>query len=60
MIEFPRVFLMIVIAVVIFVLVTAASQHRRNAWRNAQRTCRGCGAPHPPAARFCRRCGKQL
>jgi ribosomal protein L40E len=60
MIELPPLFVLVVIAAVIFVLVTTASQHRRNAWRNAQRLCRTCGANHPPFARFCRRCGKEL
>ena len=61
MLEFPAVFMMIVIAAVIFVVVTTASQHRRNTWlRGMFRTCRSCGASHPPTARFCRRCGRQL
>jgi ribosomal protein L40E len=58
--ELPPLFIMIVIFAVVFVLVTTAQQHRRHSWRTQQRLCRACGTSHPPFARFCRRCGREL
>lgn len=52
-------FVIIVTVALIFVFVTIASG-RRHATRGGQRLCAACGAPHPPFARFCRRCGQRL
>ena len=49
-----------VVLVVTVLLVVTASQHRRHASETNPRVCRGCGTPHPPFARFCRRCGRAI
>ena len=58
--EVPAIFVFIVIFAVVFVLVATAQQHRRHSWRTQPRLCRACGTSHPPHARFCRRCGREL
>jgi ribosomal protein L40E len=52
-------FVIIVAVVLIFVMVTIAS-NRRHAARLDQRVCQSCGAAHPPFAQYCRRCGQKL
>ena len=56
----PPFFVILVIAVLVFLLVATASQHRRHSSQTDQRLCRGCGASHPRYAQFCRRCGRRL
>jgi hypothetical protein len=51
--------ILILLAVLVVALVLVFSTGRRAA-PFAGRTCRDCGAGHPPFARFCRRCGKRL
>ena len=46
--------------VVTVLLIITAAQHRRHAGATERRLCRSCGLPHPPFARFCRRCGRAL
>jgi ribosomal protein L40E len=53
-------FLVVILGVVVFLLVTTASQHRRYSNMTQQKLCRGCGAAHPGYAAFCRRCGRRL
>jgi len=50
---------LLVVVVVIVALVLIFSTGRRAA-PFVGRTCRECGAGHPPFAKFCRRCGKRL
>ena len=45
---------------VVALLILTALQHRRHAGATEQRMCRSCALPHPPFARFCRRCGRGL
>jgi hypothetical protein len=45
-------------ALVVAVLAVTAARHRQHARATDLRLCKGCGIPHPPAARFCRRCGR--
>jgi hypothetical protein len=45
---------------VVALLILTALQHRRHAGSTEQRMCRSCALPHPPFARFCRRCGRAL
>jgi hypothetical protein len=56
----PPVFVLLIIGVIVFLLITTACQHRRHSSRTDQRLCRGCGAAHPRHAEFCRRCGRRL
>ena len=56
----PTFLVFFVTAVVIVLLIMTASQHRRHSSATDPRTCRGCGASHPPFAEYCRRCGKKL
>ncbi|HVT90770.1 MAG TPA: hypothetical protein VHD56_18090 [Tepidisphaeraceae bacterium] len=58
--EFPQFFVVMAIAVMVFLIVTTAAQHRRYSSQTQQRLCRGCGASHPSFAQFCRRCGRKL
>jgi hypothetical protein len=51
---------LIILVVVIVALVLIFSTGRRGGTALIGRTCRDCGAGHPPFARFCRRCGKRL
>jgi hypothetical protein len=61
MIWMSPVLMLILVAAFVFVLATTTSQLRRDSQRRAGgRTCQFCGVPHPPAARYCRRCGKAL
>jgi hypothetical protein len=46
--------------VVAVLLLYTAFQHRRHAGATDRRLCRSCSLPHPPFARFCRRCGRAL
>ena len=57
---FPWFFFVLVIAVVLFLLIATASQHRRHTSQTDVRLCRGCGAGHPAFAQCCRRCGRKL
>lgn len=52
-------FVIIVIVVLIVVVLNVASNRRSSARAN-QVLCASCGAPHPPFARYCRRCGQKL
>jgi ABC-type nitrate/sulfonate/bicarbonate transport system permease component len=52
-------FVVIVAAVLILVILTAASG-RRGVSRAQGRVCRTCGASHPMFAQYCRRCGQKL
>jgi hypothetical protein len=56
--ELPPLFIVLVLAVVMFIVVSAMSGRRPA--RGAMRICRACGASHPGFARFCRKCGRQL
>jgi predicted amidophosphoribosyltransferase len=58
--EFPAFFLVFVAAVLLFLLIATASQHRGYSARTQTRLCSGCGQSHPPFAEFCRRCGRKL
>ena len=51
---------LVILVVVIVALVLIFSSGRRGGSSFIGRTCRDCGAAHPPFARFCRRCGKRL
>jgi hypothetical protein len=53
-------FLGIAAAVLVVLLIVTAARHRRHAGATEQRLCRACAQPHPPFARFCRRCGRAL
>jgi ribosomal protein L40E len=53
-------FIIFVAAVLLFLLIATASQHRRYSSQTQQKLCRGCGASHPGFAVFCRRCGRKL
>jgi ribosomal protein L40E len=57
---FPWFVFIIILAVIVFLLITTASQHRRHSSQTDVRLCRGCGAGHPAFAQFCRRCGRKL
>ena len=48
----------LIATVVVVVLIFSISQGRRHL--PMQRVCGSCGAPHPPFAQFCRRCGQRL
>jgi ribosomal protein L40E len=50
----------LVLAVLMFLIFTTATQHRRYSAMTQQKLCRGCGAAHPGYASFCRRCGRKL
>ena len=58
--EFPPFFIIFVAAVLLFLLIATASQHRRYSSQTQNKLCRGCGASHPGYAAFCRRCGRKL
>lgn len=47
----------VVAAAAVLIVITAAC-HRRHAAATDLRLCRGCGVPHAPGGRFCRRCGR--
>ena len=49
-----------VAVVVTILLIITAAQHRRHAGATERRLCRSCSLPHPPFARFCRRCGRAI
>ena len=49
-----------VVVVLLVVATAAAAQRRRQAAGTDARLCRACGMPHPPFARFCRRCGRAI
>jgi len=48
--------LLLLIGLVVMVLIVSPSKKRGD----DKRVCGSCGAAHPPFARFCRRCGKEL
>jgi predicted amidophosphoribosyltransferase len=48
------------VVVMLLLLWTTAWQHRRHASQTEPRLCPSCGTSHPPFARFCRQCGRQL
>ena len=50
----------LVAAVLLFLLIATAAQHRRYSSQTQQRLCKGCGQSHPNYAVFCRRCGRKL
>ena len=50
--------LLVVLAVGLVVMVLIASPSKNGG--DDKRVCGGCGAAHPPFARFCRRCGNEL
>jgi hypothetical protein len=56
--EFEAFVIIVTLVVVAFIVSVAAG--RRNISRMQQRVCGACGAPHPPFAQFCRRCGQRL
>ena len=58
--EFPQFLIVLLAAVLLFLLIATASQHRRYSAQTQQKLCRGCGASHPNFASFCRRCGRKL
>ena len=59
--EFPAFFLVFVAAVLLFLIIAAASQNRGGYLsRTQQKLCNGCGQTHPNHAVFCRRCGRKL
>ena len=58
--DFPPFFIIFVAAVLLFLLIATASQHRRYSSQTQNKLCRGCGASHPGYAVFCRRCGRKL
>jgi ribosomal protein L40E len=58
--EFPPFLFILIVAVMVFLLIATASQHRRHSSQTDLRLCRGCGASHPAFAQFCRRCGRKL
>lgn len=58
-VPYARLGVVAAVLVVVLLILTAA-QHRRHASATEQRLCRSCGLPHPPFARFCRRCGRAL
>ena len=58
--DFPPFFIIFVAAVLLFLLIATASQHRRYSSQTQNKLCRGCGASHPGYAAFCRRCGRKL
>ena len=53
---FVEISLLLLVALVVMVLIVSPSKKRGD----VKRICGGCGAAHPPFARFCRRCGKEL
>jgi ribosomal protein L40E len=53
-------FIIFVAAVLLFLLIVTASQHKRLTSQTQSKLCRGCGASHPNFATFCRRCGRRL
>ncbi|HEX3358757.1 MAG TPA: hypothetical protein VHS31_17405 [Tepidisphaeraceae bacterium] len=57
--ELPPLFIMLVVVVIMFVIISAAVGKRPGV-RGEQRLCRACGVSHPRFARFCRRCGRPL
>jgi ribosomal protein L40E len=57
---FGPFFILFVAAVLLFLLIATASQHRRYSAHTQNKLCRGCGAGHPGYAAFCRRCGRRL
>ncbi|HEY7089838.1 MAG TPA: hypothetical protein VH518_17200 [Tepidisphaeraceae bacterium] len=57
---FGPFFIVFVAAVLLFLLIATASQHRRYSSQTQTKLCRGCGASHPGFAAFCRRCGRRL
>jgi ribosomal protein L40E len=60
MFESPNFLVTLVIIFVVIAIVRTARMHRRHSWMTQPRLCRGCGTSHPPYARFCRRCGREL
>jgi len=57
---FGPFFIVFVAAVLLFLLIATASQHRRYLSQTQSKLCKGCGANHPNFATFCRRCGRKL
>ena len=53
-------FVLIVITVLLFLVITTAAQHRRYSAQTQNKLCPGCGQGHPGFAAFCRRCGRKL
>jgi ribosomal protein L40E len=53
-------FVIFIAAILLFLLIATASQHRKYSSQTQQKLCRGCGASHPNFAAFCRRCGRRL
>jgi ribosomal protein L40E len=53
-------FIVFVAAVLLFLLIATASQHRKHAAQTQSKLCKACGAGHPNFATFCRRCGRKL
>ena len=51
-------FLLILVVVIVALVLIFGGGRRASSFIG--RTCRDCGAAHPPFARFCRRCGKRL
>ena len=58
--ELPPLFILLVLAVVVFIIVSAKMSGHCRPNRGAMHICRACGASHPGFARFCRKCGRQL
>jgi ribosomal protein L40E len=51
---------LIIAATVLLIVVVGMRSNRRNAAWMDHRSCRACGAGHPPFAQYCRRCGQRL
>lgn len=61
LLQVPPVFdgrFILLVIVVVFVWLLLFKSGGRGA--HVTRTCRDCGALHPPFAKFCRRCGRKL
>jgi predicted amidophosphoribosyltransferase len=58
--DLPPVFLIFVGGVMVVVIMMLLGVRRPMAGGRMPRLCRACGAEHPPFARYCRRCGREL
>ena len=58
-VEFPLL-TFFVLGLTLYLLVIILTPKKRLNATHGARICHGCGAEHPPQARYCRRCGKPL